>query len=300
MRKLKDNEILIITDYNNTLVDYATEFDYRSELFEDFEGFLRRQKNGISRSLAEFERRTGLTPVVCIITNASLLTVDGNGYNGICNDLKMTFFNHSRQSKETAMHEFQNSCEKYIKYVIHKENDGFFEINPLGSSMEESFIPVMFSDEAMKINRSAVKRESVERLLCDIGPIKSKAVIFAGDSIADDYPMKYGVTDHGVSKIFIRPGKVRKMKIPTMQQFCEAKGIKFDVVNPKNQKKIKVIDETTLKFLSDEQREQLLDFSDGDHIILTNENSRGFAEGIIQSIDIINSLNGDAGKEKSE
>ena len=44
--------------------------------------------------------------------------------------------------------------------------------------------------------------------------------------------------------------------------------------------------------------EQLLNFHDGDHVILTNENSRGFAEGILQSIDIVNSLNGGSGKEK--
>lgn len=298
MRRLKDNEILIVTDYNNTLVDYATEFDYRSELFEDFEGFLRRQKNGISKSLTEFERKTGLTPVVCIVTNASILTIDNNGYNGICNDLKMTFFNHARQSKEIAMSEVQNTCEKYIKYVIHKENDGLLEVYPLGDSMDEAFKPVMFSSKAMEIKRSDVKRESVERLLCDIGPVKSKAIIFAGDSIADDYPMKYAVTDHGISKIFIRPGKAKRMKIPIMQQFCEAKGIKFNAVNPKNNKKIRIIDEATIKFLTDEQREQLLNFHDGDHVILTNENSRGFAEGIMQSIDIINSLNGGPGKEK--
>jgi len=299
MRKLKENEILIVTDYNNTLVDYATEFDYRSELFEDFEGFLRRQKNGITKSLVEFERRTGLTPVVCIITNASLLTIDSNGYNGICNDLKMTFFNHSRQTQERAIAEINNSCEKYIRYVIHKENDGLLEVNPLGTSMEDTFVPRMFSDGAMQIKRSSIKRESVERLIHDIGPVKSKAVIFAGDSIADDYPMKYGVTEHGVSRIFIRPGKVKRMKYPIMQQFCEAKGISFNAVNPKNNKKIRVIDESSIRFLTDEQRAQLENYSDGDYILLTNENSRGFAEGILQSIDIVNSLSGGPGKEKS-
>ena len=51
--------------------------------------------------------------------------------------------------------------------------------------------------------------------------------------------------------------------------------------------------------LTDEQREQLFSYSDGDFILLTNENSRGFAEGILQSIDIVNSLGGDAVKEKS-
>ena len=39
--------------------------------------------------------------------------------------------------------------------------------------------------------------------------------------------MKYGVNEHGVSRIFIRPGKVKKLKYSVMQQFCEAKGVKF-------------------------------------------------------------------------
>ena len=203
------------------------------------------------------------------------------------------------QSRERAEREIQTSCEKYIRYVIHKENDGYLEVNPLGESMEDTFVAHLFSDEAMQIKQKARKRESVERLLCDLGPVKSKAVVFAGDSIADDYPMKYAVTQEGVSKIFIRPGKVRKMKIPLMQQFCEAKGIEFVAMNPKNKKKIKIIDESNVKFLSDEQREQLFAYDDGDYILLTNENSRGFSEGIIQSIDIINSLNSE-GKEKGK
>jgi len=111
--------------------------------------------------------------------------------------------------------------------------------------------------------------------------------------------MKYGVTEHGVSRIFIRPGKVKRMKYPIMQQFCEAKGISFNAVNPKNNKKIRVIDESSIRFLTDEQRAQLENYSDGDYILLTNENSRGFAEGILQSIDIVNSLSGGPGKEKS-
>ena len=299
MRKLRDNEILIITDYNNTLVDYESEFDYRSELYEDFEGFLRMIKRNITKSLVEFERRTGFTPVVCIITNASFNTIDGNGYNGICNDLKMTFFNHRNQSRDKMQNEIQNSCEKYIRYVIHKENDGYLEINPDGESMEDSFIAHNFSDEAMLIHRGERKRESVERLVCDLGPIKSNVVIFAGDSIADDYPMKYGVYTDGVSKIFIRPGKAKKMKYSVMQQFCEAKGIKFVAQNPKNKKNIRTIDELTFKFLTDEQKEQLLSFSDGDYVLLTSENSRGFVEGIYQSIDIVNSLNSGA-KERGK
>ena len=48
-----------------------------------------------------------------------------------------------------------------------------------------------------------------------------------------------------------------------------------------------IIDETTFKFLSEEQQKQLLDFSDGDYILLTNENSRGFVEGMYECRDII-------------
>lgn len=299
MRKLKDNEILIITDYNNTLVDYASEFDYRSELYEDFEGFLKMIKRNISKALVEFETKTGFTPVVCIVTNASFFNIDSNGYNGICNDLKMTFFNHRMQTEERKHNEIQSTCEKYIRYVVHKENDGYLEINPYGSTMEDSFIARNFSDEAMQIQRREKKRESVERLVCDLGPIKNNVVIFAGDSIADDYPMKYGVTGHGVSKIFIRPGKTKKMKYSVMQQFCEAKGIKFEAHNPKNKKKIRCIDENTIDFLTDEQKSKLLEYSDGDYILLTSENSRGFVEGIYKSIDIVNSLNS-ANKERGK
>jgi hypothetical protein len=299
MKRLKDNEILIITDYNNTLVDYASEFDYRSELYEDFEGFLRMIKRNISKCLIDFERKTGLTPVVCVITNASFMTVDSNGYNGICNDLRMTFFNNRGHDEGRIKYDVENSCAKYIKYVIHKENDGYLEVNPYGQKMVDTFVAHNFSDEAMQIQRPEIKRESVERLICDLGPIKNNAVIFAGDSIADDYPMKYGVNEHGVSKIFIRPGKVKKLKYSVMQQFCEAKGVSFDAHNPKNKKKIRIIDETTFKFLNEEQQHQLLNFSDGDYIILTSENSRGFVEGINQSIDIINSLNS-GGKERGK
>ena len=111
MKRLKENEILIVTDYNNTLVDYEAEFDYRSELYEDFEGFLRMIKRNISKSLIEFERKTGFTPVVCIVTNASFNTIDSNGYNGICNDLRMTFFNNRGHSKERIANDVESSCE---------------------------------------------------------------------------------------------------------------------------------------------------------------------------------------------
>ena len=49
----------------------------------------------------------------------------------------------------------------------------------------------------------------------------------------------------------------------------------------------------------EEQQKQLLDYADGDYILLTSENSRGFVEGINQSIDIINSLKS-GGKERGK
>lgn len=297
--KLKDNEVLIFTDFNNTLVDYATEFDYRSELFDDFEGFLRNIKNGVTRCLKKFETETGLVPVICVITNASLSAIDANGYNGICHDLKMTFFNHEGLDQTRLDYEMNSTCEKYIKYLIHKENDGYIIINPRGKNMNDMFIMREFSDDALNIKRSSVKQESAERLINDIGPIKTKVAIFAGDSIVDDYPMKYAITDSGISKIYIRPGKVTKMKASVMQQFCRAKGIEFDCVNPKNNKKIKIFDENSLRFLTEEQQKQLSEYSDGDTILLTNPNSRGFVEGIYQSIDIIKAA-GLSAKEKSK
>lgn len=289
--KLKENEILIFADFNNTLVDYATEFDYRSELYCNFEGYLRILKRSISKSLMDFEKETGLTPVVCIITNASLDFVDGNGYNGICYDVMMTFFNHKGQSEEAIDYEINNSCEKYIKYVMHKENEGFLEINPKGKEVDDMFIPHLFSDKARQIKHKDVKRETVERFMHDYGDIQSKFVIFAGDNIQDDYPMKYAINQDGVNKIFIRPGKVRKMKPSIMQQFCLAKGIDFDCINPKNNKKIKIIDDLTLKFLTPEQQKQLFKYDDGDTVILTNQNSRGFIEGINECAKIIKNSN---------
>lgn len=298
-RKLKDNEVLIFTDFNNTLVDYATEYDYRSEFIEDFNGYLRKTKNGISRCLNDFEKKTGLVPVVCIVTNALLSLVDGNGYNGICYDLKMTFFNHQNQTLDKKEYDIKSSCEKYIRYVVHMENDGYIEINPYGETMNDTFLMHEFSDKTLQIKRPSQKQETVERFIEEFGPIKNKFVIFAGDSIADDYPMKYGVTDKSVGKIFIRPGRVTKLKPSVMQQFCSAKGIEFECFNPKNNKRVKILDETSIKFLSEEQLEMLRKFDDGDTVILTNPNSRGFVEGIYKCIDIIKNSAG-AGKEKDK
>ncbi len=299
MEKLKDNEILIFTDFNNTLVDYANEFDFRSEIYDDFEGFLRHTKNGVTKALKTFETETGLTPVVCIITNSKLSNVDKNGYNGICYDLKMTFFNHDNMKDEIANYEANNTCEKYIKYVMHKENEGYIKINPLGRGMYDTFTMHCFDDDTLNITSSFVKQESVMRMIHELGLGNGKYAIFAGDSIQDDYPMKYAITDSGVRKIFIRPGRVTKMKPSIKQQFCNAKGVVFDCVNPRTNKKIKILDEQSLAYLTPEQLEWLENYSDGDTILLTNPNSRGFIEGIYRSAEIIKGLV-ESGKEKGK
>lgn len=299
MEKLKDNEILIFTDFNNTLVDYANEFDFRSEFYDDFDGFLRRIKNSLTRALKTFETETGLTPVVCIITNSKLANVDKNGYNGICYDLKMTFFNHDNMKEEIVNYEAQNTCEKYIKYVLHKENEGYIKINPLGTGMYDTFTMHCFNDDTLNITSPAIKQESVMRMIHELGLGNGKFAIFAGDSIQDDYPMKYAITDSGVRRIFIRPGRVTKMKPSIMQQFCKAKGIEFDLVNPRTNKKIKILDEQSLAYLTPEQHQWLENYSDGDTILLTNPNSRGFVEGIYRSAEIIKDLV-ESGKEKGK
>ena len=124
--------------------------------------------------------------------------------------------------------------------------------------------------------------------LIDPDKTRMKHVIFAGDSIEDDYPMKLATTAEGVCKIFIRPGKIQKMKPSVMHEFCRAKGIEFNGVHPRTGKRIKCFDESTIQFLSEEEQRQLKNYDDGDYVVLTNKNSRGFVEGIYAAIDIIN------------
>ena len=81
-----------------------------------------------------------------------------------------------------------------------------------------------------------------------------------------------------------------------MQEFCRAKGVEFSSVHPRTGKKIKAVDESNLQFLTETDRANLLNFSDGDHILLTSKNSRGLIEGLYQSIDIINAVKN--GKQK--
>lgn len=292
--RLKPNEVVIFTDFNNTLVDYANEYNSMSYLYGDSEEDHVRIKGAITKALKTFEKKTGLVPVVCIVTNASVLTIDDNNAKGISQDLRMTFFNHGHLSTERAKYMVDNTCEKYIKYLIYKENDFFIKIDPMGSDLDSMFEPIMFDEKTrdIKLIPQFKKQESVQRMLKVLDPdgTRIKYAIFAGDSIKDDYPMKYALTDEGVCRIFIRPGKTQKMKANIKKEFCEAKGVEFTSVHPRSGKKMKIFDDFSIKFLNDRDRAELENFSDGDHILLTNKNSRGFVEGIYGAIDIINGL----------
>ncbi len=301
---LKDNEIMIFTDFNNTLVDFENEYNSDSEMFDFDNPFaVRTVKGRLTKALRDFERETGLVPVICVVTNASLHLLDANGSYGISEDLHMTFFDHKNMSPETIASVYSGTCEKYFKYLIYEENDVFFKINPLANTTNKMFEVYPFSEEAKKIRYAPIfkKRESVERMLTLIDPDKTrmKRVIFAGDSIKNDYPMKLAQTSEGVCKIFIRPGNIQKMKPSVMSEFCKAKGIEFTSVNPKNGKKIKVFDENSVKFLSEEEKRELYNYNDGDYVILTQKNSRGFIEGIYKSIEILKQR-GDTFQQKEQ
>ena len=89
--KLKPNEILIFTDFNNTLVDYENEYNNTVMNIYDEGGFTaphRTIKHNITRVLNTFEEKTGFTPILCLVTNASSASIDSNGYPGILQDLR--------------------------------------------------------------------------------------------------------------------------------------------------------------------------------------------------------------------
>lgn len=289
---IKDNEIMIFTDFNNTLVDFENEYNSAIGMYA-YERSLgnRGIKSRISHALLDLEQQTGLVPVICVVTNASVNAIDSNGSFGIAEDLYMTFFNHNNLTAERAKEVYESSCEKYFRYLIYKENDVFFRINPMANSLEGLFEMIPFGEDALSIKyaQKFKKRESVERMLSLIDPDKTKMkhVIFAGDSIEDDYPMKLATTAEGACKIFIRPGKIQKIKPSVMYEFCKAKGLVFNGVHPRTGKRIKCFDESTIQFLSDEEQAQLRNFDDGDYVVLTNKNSRGFVEGIYKAIEII-------------
>ena len=157
--KLKPNEILIFTDFNNTLVDYENEYNNTVMNIYD-EGSLinphRTIKHNITRALNDFETKTGLTPILCLITNASSVSIDSNGYPGILQDLRMTFFDHSNHSPEMAKSIYETSCERFFKYLVYKENDFYYEIDPLAGSLD-----TMFKQRAFGQDRCTQRRASI-------------------------------------------------------------------------------------------------------------------------------------------
>ncbi len=289
---LKDNEIMIFTDFNNTLVDFENEYDFLTNRFdENFVPLPQITKINLTKCLRSFEKTTGLVPVLCIVTNASANAIDANNFKGISHDLHMTFFDHSFQSDQLAAESVKNSCEKYFRFLVYKENDAFFEINPLGKTQNEMFVRHEFSDEAKKIRLAPEfkKRESIERMLTVLDPMHSKMpyAIFAGDSIKDDYPMMLAKTSQGTSKIFIRPGKATRMKPSVVYEFCMAKGLEFSSVHPKTGKKIRQFDDNNIKFLNDADKDAYEHFSDEGTIILAPQNSRGLVEGLNKAAQMI-------------
>lgn len=290
--KLKDNEIMIFTDFNNTLVDFENEYNFIANNFDEERlPPIALMKINLTRCLHKFERETGLKPVICVVTNASSLAIDSNNYSGISHDMRMTFFNHTTLTPSQARDIYETTCEKYFRYLLYRENDYFFKINPLAETINDMFVPVEFSEKEKQIKMipQFKKKESVERMLSLIDPNRDRVprAIFAGDSIKDDYPMKLANTQQDTSKIFIRPGKAKIMKPSIIYEFCRAKGIEFSSVHPRTGKKIQCFDENTIKYLNPHDKKAFENYSDGDVIFLTSKNSQGLIEGLYKAIDII-------------
>ena len=220
-----------------------------------------------------------------------MCSVDANDAFGIFQDLYMMFFNHAPHSEDVAKMIYENSCEKYFKYLIYRENDYFYKINPLEKSFDKIFEMIEFPEEIKKIRmiNQFKKKESVERMIELIDPMHKNMprAIFAGDSIKDDYPMMLADTKQGTSKIFIRPGRVQSMKPSVVQEFCVAKGHEFSSVHPRTGKKIKMLDDSNVVFLNQVDKQSYEAFMQDGVIFLTNNNSRGLIEGLYKAIDII-------------
>lgn len=293
--RLKPNEMMFFIDFNNTLVDYENEYDsnwYYSEQNYMF-GF-RTQRARLTKALVEFEKLTGLTPVICVITNASSNIVDGNNETGIFNDLYMTFLDNphlSNFNEEQIKNYYDRSCEKYFKYLIYRDNDVFYKINPFANNLYETYTRVPFDEKALKIRLSPEfkKRESVERIMSFVDPKRDtcKFILFAGDNIKDDYPMKEIETPEGVSKIFIRPKRAQKVTPEIMREFAEAKGETFSLIDTRSGKRMKLVDPGNFEFLPENEKKKILDYSSGDIILLTQKNNRGLVDGINEAGKII-------------
>ncbi|MBR7172324.1 MAG: hypothetical protein IKD36_00845 [Clostridia bacterium] len=291
--RLKSDEMMFFLDFNNTLVDYANEYDMPGFYF-DRAGFANpyRMRTILAKALVEFEEKTGITPVICIVTNARGNAIDNNGYMGILNDLYRTFF---YEEELTKIHP-RSDVRRFFKYLMHYENDSFIKINPSSRTFNGLFEEIPFDPKTLDIRyiEQFRKKESVDRLMSVVDPRKntSKFILFAGDSIKDDYPMKEIWTPEGISKIFIRPGKSQKLTYSVMREFCEAKGDTFSSINPKNGKKIICTDEHSFALLSPEDQAKILNFHSGDYVYLTRKNTPGLIEGIAMAADLISGANG--------
>lgn len=282
--QIKDDEMLFFIDYNKTLVNYDN-LDFRPQLMDHYSFDETKpivSKLYLTKSLFDFQKKTGLKPVICIVSNASINLTDNLGDPRLLSDFYNIFIKNGSMTNE-------NSSLRFFKYIMCRENDGFFKICPNGNAEGSVYEWVEFSDEIKKIRKMEDfhKFESLERILCVVDPAKrSKNIFFAGNDIKDDYPMKFVQTPEGVCKIFVRPGNRRKITPTIKQRFCEAKGYEFTSVN-KHGRKIKNIDDFSIKYLNENDRKALENFDDGDYVILTQPNSNGLIEGIRKATEIV-------------
>lgn len=289
--RLKDNEMMFFLDFNNTLVDYTNEYDVPRRYFDDYNYYNPyHTRTTLAKALVDFEKQTGITPVICVVTNARANVTDNNGFNGICNDLFRTFF---YEEENTNIHPSVDA-RRFFKYLMHYENDTFIKLHPRANNYADVFEVVPFNDESLSIKYISQfkKKESVDRIMSVVDPRKntSKYILFAGDSIKDDYPMKEIWTPDGVSKIFIRPYKSQKLNYSVMREFCEAKGDVFSSINPKNGKKVLCIDPVSFALMNKDEQAKILNYDSGDYIFLTQRNTRGLIEGIQKSATLISEL----------
>ncbi len=282
--QIKENQMLFFVDYNKTLVNYNDIGMRAHSMFYDNYNSSKPlvSMRYLTKSLVDFEKLTGFTPVICVVSNASFNLKEKDGSILLLHDFFFFFFLNKDVNNEA-------SCLRFFKYIVLRENDGFFKIIPNKKSFEESFEWVEFSEQnkAIKMNEQFRKCESVQRLLNVFDPNKiSKNIFFAGDDIKDDYPMKLVKTNNGVCKIFVRPGRSRKLTYSKMREFCEAKGYEFSSTNQNNQK-LRCFDNFTFKYINDKDKNALFNFNDGDHVVLTQANSDGLVEGIKKATEII-------------